>query len=64
MFVKPDELSSRPAHVTRVYLLQAASRASLAEPIRPQPDDDVGVRHNVKHRFFPELVDQIPPVKA
>ena len=36
----------------------------VQEPPRPQPSDDVGVHYNIKQRFFPELVDQIPLVKA
>ena len=33
-------------------------------PKRPQPDNDVGTNHHVKHRIFPEVVDTIPLVEA
>lgn len=31
---------------------------------RPTPNNDVGIRYNVKQRPFPEEVDKIPLVKA
>ncbi|ESO90184.1 hypothetical protein LOTGIDRAFT_233979 [Lottia gigantea] len=41
-----------------------SSRAHLFEPSRPVPQDNVGIKHNVKHRFYPESVDKIPTCKA
>lgn len=41
-----------------------SSRAHLADPGRPSPDDNVGKQHNVKHRYFPESVNKIPQTKA
>ncbi|XP_050404785.1 ral GTPase-activating protein subunit beta isoform X2 [Patella vulgata] len=41
-----------------------SSRAHLSEPSRPVPMENVGVRHNVKNRFYPESVDKIPLCKA
>lgn len=35
----------------------------VPEP-RPAPKNDVGLKHSVKHRPFPEEVDKIPFVKA
>lgn len=31
---------------------------------RPAPNNDVGIKYNVKQRPFPEEVDKIPLVKA
>lgn len=31
---------------------------------RPMPNNDVGIKYNVKQRPFPEEVDKIPLVKA
>lgn len=31
---------------------------------RPTPNNDVGIKYNVKQRPFPEEVDKIPLVKA
>ncbi|XP_025089592.1 ral GTPase-activating protein subunit beta-like isoform X4 [Pomacea canaliculata] len=41
-----------------------SSRAHLADPGRPLPFADVGVHHNVKHRYFPECVEKITKTKA
>ncbi|GFS13038.1 Ral GTPase-activating protein subunit beta [Elysia marginata] len=43
---------------------KVSSRAHLTDPGRPIPDDNVGVQHNVKHRYFPEGVEKIPQTKA
>ena len=47
-----------------VLCSQSVPRPSSVSPPRPPPDDNVGVRHDVKQRFFPEIVDTIPLVKA
>nr|KAG5690370.1 hypothetical protein BaRGS_001292 [Batillaria attramentaria] len=41
-----------------------SSRAHLSDPGRPMPMENVGVHHNVKHRYFPECVDKITKTKA
>ncbi len=43
---------------------QVLSKALLSDPRRPEPDDNVGVTHHVKHRYFPPIVDTIPLVEA
>ncbi|XP_046372123.1 ral GTPase-activating protein subunit beta-like isoform X1 [Haliotis rufescens] len=37
-----------------------SSQAHLSDPGRPIPNGDVGIHHNVQHRYFPESVDRIP----
>ncbi|KAF4788672.1 hypothetical protein TURU_158545 [Turdus rufiventris] len=50
-----------------IFNLEMFSRNStntfVPEP-RPAPKNDVGLKHSVKHRPFPEEVDKIPFVKA
>ena len=43
---------------------KVASKAYLAEPGRPQPDNNVGTHYKVKHSYFPEVVDTITKVEA
>ncbi|GFO11933.1 ral GTPase-activating protein subunit beta, partial [Plakobranchus ocellatus] len=43
---------------------KVSSRAHLSDPGRPIPDDNVGVQHNVNHRYFPEGVEKITQTKA
>lgn len=43
------------------FFLQNAS--NLAEVQRPQPAENIGFKHNVKHRYFPEIVETIVPTK-
>lgn len=37
--------------------------SNLAEVQRPQPVENIGFKHNVKHRYFPEIVETIVPTK-
>ncbi|CAE1163317.1 Ral GTPase-activating protein subunit beta [Acanthosepion pharaonis] len=37
--------------------------SNLAEVQRPQPMENIGFKHNVKHRYFPEIVETIVPTK-
>ncbi|XP_075428041.1 ral GTPase-activating protein subunit beta isoform X4 [Ascaphus truei] len=59
--------SGRHAWAMQLCHLPRAARANqrmfLPEP-RPGPKNDVGIKHSVKHRPFPEEVDKIPFVKA
>ncbi|XP_035983069.1 ral GTPase-activating protein subunit beta isoform X4 [Fundulus heteroclitus] len=41
-----------------------ANQRTFVPESRPTPNNDVGVRYNVKQRPFPEEVDKIPLVKA
>ena len=41
-----------------------SSRAHLVDPGRPVAMENVGVHHNIKHRYFPQVVDTIHLVKA
>lgn len=50
-------------------LLHISSTALLPQQVfvpegRPTPNNDVGIKYNVKQRPFPEEVDKIPLVKA
>ncbi|KAG8565218.1 hypothetical protein GDO81_012762 [Engystomops pustulosus] len=60
-------MSGRHAWAMQLCHLPRAARANQRMFIpegRPKPENDVGIRYNVKHRPFPEEVDKIPFVKA
>ncbi|KAL3873490.1 hypothetical protein ACJMK2_036600, partial [Sinanodonta woodiana] len=42
----------------------SSSKSILSDPGRPIPMENVGIHHNVKHRYFPESVDKIPLTMA
>uniref|UniRef100_A0A4W3JP54 Ral GTPase-activating protein subunit beta n=1 Tax=Callorhinchus milii TaxID=7868 RepID=A0A4W3JP54_CALMI len=60
-------MSGRHAWTMQLYHQPRGSRASqkafVPEP-SPAPNNNVGIKYNVKHRPFPEEVDKIPFVKA
>ncbi|XP_012808230.2 ral GTPase-activating protein subunit beta isoform X1 [Xenopus tropicalis] len=60
-------MSGRHAWSMQLCHLPRAARANqrmfIPEP-RPEPNNYVGIKYNVKHRPFPEEVDKIPFVKA
>ncbi|XP_036357187.1 ral GTPase-activating protein subunit beta isoform X7 [Octopus sinensis] len=39
------------------------SKANVSQVQRPFPMENVGFKHNVKHRYFPEIVETIPATK-
>lgn len=43
---------------------KSGTKYHAPNPGRPVPMADVGVRHDVKHRYFPENVDRIPQCKV
>ncbi|PSN44105.1 Ral GTPase-activating protein subunit beta [Blattella germanica] len=43
---------------------KSGTKYHAPNPGRPVPMADVGVRHDVKHRYFPENVDRIPTCKV
>ncbi|XP_072259767.1 ral GTPase-activating protein subunit beta isoform X6 [Pyxicephalus adspersus] len=60
-------MSGRHAWSMQLCHLPRAARANQRMFIpeqRPEPQNDVGIKYNVKHRPFPEEVDKIPFVKA
>ncbi|KAJ9585303.1 hypothetical protein L9F63_002888 [Diploptera punctata] len=42
---------------------KSGTKYHAPNPGRPVPMADVGIRHDVKHRYFPENVDRIPTCK-
>ncbi|KAM4691267.1 ral GTPase-activating protein subunit beta isoform 2-T2 [Rhinophrynus dorsalis] len=60
-------MSGRHAWAMQLCHLPRAARANqkmFIPEARPEPKNDVGIKHDVKHRPFPEEVDKIPFVKA
>ncbi|KAJ7999572.1 hypothetical protein DPEC_G00195810 [Dallia pectoralis] len=61
-------ISGRHAWTMQLYHQPRGARASQKQVFvpesRPPPENDAGIRFNVKHRPFPEEVDKIPFVKA
>ncbi|XP_052058883.1 ral GTPase-activating protein subunit beta-like isoform X1 [Mytilus californianus] len=51
-------------HSPRNNKINSRSRSRLTDPGRPLPMENVGIHHNIKHRYFPESADKIPPSKA
>ncbi|XP_076100413.1 ral GTPase-activating protein subunit beta-like isoform X2 [Mytilus galloprovincialis] len=51
-------------HSPRNNKINSRSRSRLTDPGRPLPMENVGIHHNIKHRYFPESADKIPPTKA
>ncbi|XP_064603525.1 ral GTPase-activating protein subunit beta-like isoform X2 [Liolophura sinensis] len=45
-------------------LKKVSSKAHLSDPGRPLPMNNVGVHHNIKQRYFPEVVDKVALTKA
>ncbi|GLH11054.1 Uncharacterized protein GBIM_15903 [Gryllus bimaculatus] len=43
---------------------KSGTKYHAPNPGRPVPMSDVGVKHDVKHRYFPESVDRIPQCKV
>lgn len=43
---------------------KSGTKYHAPNPGRPVPMADVGVRHDVKHRYFPESVDRIPQCRV
>ncbi|XP_076069482.1 ral GTPase-activating protein subunit beta isoform X2 [Oratosquilla oratoria] len=43
---------------------KSSAKLYTANPGRPLPMNDVGIRHNVKPKFFPDSVDRIPLCKV
>jgi hypothetical protein len=43
---------------------KSGTKYHAPNPGRPVPMADVGVSHDVKHRYFPENVDRIPQCKV
>ncbi|XP_067010015.2 ral GTPase-activating protein subunit beta [Anabrus simplex] len=43
---------------------KSGTKYHAPNPGRPVPMSDVGVRHDVRHRYFPESVDRIPQCKV
>jgi hypothetical protein len=43
---------------------KSGTKYHAPNPGRPVPMADVGVHHDVKHRYFPENVDRIPQCKV
>eukprot|EP00106_Octopus_bimaculoides_P007286 XP_014774728.1 PREDICTED: ral GTPase-activating protein subunit beta-like [Octopus bimaculoides] len=39
------------------------SKANVSQVQRPSPMENVGFKHNVKHRYFPDIVETIPATK-
>ncbi|XP_064621960.1 ral GTPase-activating protein subunit beta-like isoform X5 [Lineus longissimus] len=43
---------------------KVASKAYLSDPGRPQPRNDIGKQYNIRHRYFPDMVEKIPLTNA
>lgn len=69
-----DNLPAAFAHLVALNLLNryyncvcppvAVQQQAFVPEGRPTPNNDVGIKYNVKQRPFPEEVDKIPLVKA
>lgn len=43
---------------------KSSAKLYTVNPGRPLPMNDVGIKHNVKPKYFPDSVDRIPLCKA
>ncbi|XP_052767273.1 ral GTPase-activating protein subunit beta-like isoform X2 [Mya arenaria] len=51
-------------HSPRLPNKLSSSKSLLADPGRPVPMDNLGVKHGVKHKHFPDSVDKVPHTLA